>query len=220
MASRDFGVDSVAGMSGIGADDIRKAAEIIRNAKKIVFIHSLDRAEDHAPGDVETLANFVALLRSVGIEADLLLPRLISNSAGLEITGADPAYATGKAPVPDDVPGARTHEDLIGILQAGEIRGTLIIGEDPLAWPGTGSWFHNIEFLAAMDWTPTETTQFADVVLPGSTYLETEGTRCNFEGRLIRFEQALEPPAGFSGREILQKLAAKLGVETSDDLTS
>lgn len=219
LASRDFDLENVANLSGVGADDIRRAADIIRKAKKIVFIHSLDRAEDHAPGDVETLANFIVLLRSLGVEADLLLPRLISNSAGLEVMGADPAFATGKAPVPGDVPGARTHEELIGLLQEGEIRAALIIGEDPLAWTDTGSWFQNIEFLAAMDWTGTETTQFADVTFPGSTYLETSGTRCNFEGRLIKFERALEPPSGLSGREIILRLAEKFGISSSDDLT-
>jgi predicted molibdopterin-dependent oxidoreductase YjgC len=220
LLTRNFQLDNVAGLSGVDADDIRSAAEIIRGAKKIVFVHSLDRAEDHAPGDIETLANFVILLRAKGLEADLLLPRLISNSAGLEIMGADPAFAAGKTPLPENVAGAGTHDDLIRLLKSGEIRAALIIGEDPMAWTDTGSWFHNIEFLAAIDWTGTETTQLADVVLPGSTYLETEGTRCNFEGKLVEFSCAIEPPAGISGREILRDLARRFGVTTADDTTS
>jgi anaerobic selenocysteine-containing dehydrogenase len=70
-----------------------------------------------------------------------------------------------------------------------------------------------------MDWTPTETTQYADVVLPGSTYLETAGTRCNFEGRLIGFTEAVEPPAGVSGKEVLRGLAAEFGVDVGQDLS-
>ncbi len=220
LKDRDFQLDNVADQSGIDAENIRKAAEIIRESKRIVFIHSLDRAQDHAPGDVETLANFVVLLKAAGIEADLLLPRIASNSAGLEIMGADPAFAAGKVPCAESIAGARSHEDLWNLLKSGEIRGALVIGEDPLAWPNTGHWFHNIEFMAAMDWTNTETTQFANVVLPGSTYLETKGTRCNFEGRLIDFTNAVEPPAGVSGVEVLQELAGEFGIKTSENVTA
>ena len=55
-----------------------------------------------------------------------------------------------------------------------------------------------------MDWTRTETTRYADVVLPGSTYLETAGTRCNFEGALVEYSRAVEPPSGASGDEVLR----------------
>jgi predicted molibdopterin-dependent oxidoreductase YjgC len=70
-----------------------------------------------------------------------------------------------------------------------------------------------------MDWTETETTRFADVVLPGSTYLEANGTRCNFEGRLVEYSRAVRPAAGLSGTEVLRGLARQLGVETGDDTT-
>lgn len=220
LAARDFQPRQVSALSGIDEEEMRKAAEIIRSSKKVVFIHSPDRAQDHAPGDIETLANFVILLRAAGIEAELLLPRLISNSAGLEIMGADPAFAAGKVPVPDGISGARTHEDLWKLLSDGRIRAAIIIGEDPMAWGATGTWFQNIEFLAAMDWTHSETTQFADVVLPGSTYLESEGTRCNFEGNVIEFTRAVEPPSGLTGREVLLGLAAAFGVNISEDTTS
>jgi formate dehydrogenase major subunit len=220
LVTRDSDLKHAADVSGIEAGNIRKAAEIIKGAKRIVFIHSPDRPQDRAPGDMETFANLVTLLRAIGIEVDLVLPRIISNSAGLEITGADPAFAAGRIPSDPSLPGARTHEDLRSLLEDGQIRAALVMGEDPMAWGRTGAWFQNIEFLAVMDWTPTETTQYADVVLPGSTYLETAGTRCNFEGRLVKFAQAVEPPAGISGRAVLEGLAAEFGVKTGDDLTS
>ena len=112
------------------------------------------------------------------------------------MTGADPAFTAGRIPAGDSFKGARSHKELRGLLEAGEIRAALIIGEDPMAWGRTGAWFGNVEFMAAMDWTDTETTRFANVVLPGSTFLETNGTRCNFEGRVARFIRAVEPPAG------------------------
>ena len=68
-----------------------------------------------------------------------------------------------------------------------------------------------------MDWTDTETTRGADVVLPGSTYLETAGTRCSFEGTLLSYSRVVEPPAGAAGDEVLKGLARALGVAAPGD---
>jgi len=217
QANRDFAIEKVSDLSGVAAESIHRAAEIIRNARKIVFIHSPDRPQDQAPGDMETLANFVVLLRAVGLQANLLLPRTISNSAGLEIMGADPVFSPGRVSSTGKFAGAESHAELRKLLADGQLRAALVIGEDPMAWEQSGRWFGNIEFLAAMDWTSTETTQYADVVLPGSTYLETSGTRCNFEGKVVEFHRAIEPPAGVSGSEVLRTLAAEFGIETTPE---
>ena len=217
LKSRDFSLERVAALTGVAADKIRETAALVRDARRIVVIHSPDRVQDQAPGDVETFANLAILLRAGGREADILLPRLHANSAALELMGADPAFGPGRVPHPPGVAGARSREELRTLLAAGEIKGALIVGEDPMAWGTTGEWFRNVEFLAAMDWTSTETTQYADVVLPGSTFLETPGTRCNFEGALVEFAQAMAPPAGASGPEILAGLAAELDLPSPDD---
>jgi formate dehydrogenase major subunit len=219
LANRNFQTEQVSALSGVDKQSILRAAEIIRNARSIVFIHSPDRPQDQAPGDMETLANFIVLLNAAGLQANLLLPRNISNSAALEITGADPAFGPGRVPSSDKITGSRSHEQLRELLTNGELRAALVIGEDPMAYPQCGSWFQNTEFLAAMDWASTETTQYADVVLPGSTYLETSGTRCNFEGNLIEFSQAVEPPAGICGKEILRTLVAEFGIKTAPDIS-
>jgi formate dehydrogenase major subunit len=220
LSALDLDIDRAAELSGIAQGDIRRAAGIIKAARRIVIIHSPDRPQDRSSDDVETLANLIVLLRAAGIEAELLLPRINANSAALEIMGADPVFAAGRVPGPKGLKGASSHRELRDLLRSGKIKGALIIGEDPMAWGRTGAWFENVEFLAAMDWTNTETTEYADVVLPASTYLETEGTRCNFEGRLAVFARAVEPPAGVSGREVLQGLAREFGIETASDLTA
>ncbi len=204
-------------VSGVDEEKMKEAAEMIAGAKNIVIIHSPDRRQDQSAGDMETLANLVVLLRAAGASAELLLPRTFSNTAGLAVTGADPAFAPGRTAPPEKAEGAHTRKELLELLEKGEIRGALVIGEDPMAWGATGSWLQNIEFLAAIDWTDTETTRFADVVLPGSTFLETEGTRCNFEGRVVEYSRAVEPPAGSSGREVLEGLASEFGLKDVDD---
>lgn len=220
LAGRDFRPETVAALTGVGPEAIRAAAGLLGEAKRVVIIHSPDRVQDRAAGDLETLGNLVVLLRARGAKADLLLPRMHANSAGLEVAGADPAFGPGRAARPSGVAGARSREELRALLEAGEIKGALVVGEDPLAWDPTGSWFRNVEFLAAMDWTDTETTRGADVVLPGSTYLETAGTRCGFEGTLVRYSRAVEPPAGASGDEVLKELARELGIAVPDDASA
>jgi len=212
-------VSDAAEVSGIEVTDVRRAAEIIGEAQRVVIIHGPDRPQDRSFDDMETLANLVVLLRASGREAELLLPRVNANSAALEITGADPVFAAGRVESPRELAGASSHGELRDLLRDGKIKAALIIGEDPMAWGRTGAWFENVEFLAAMDWTNTETTEYADVVLPGSTYLETEGTRCNFEGRLVEFSRAVEPPAGVSGKEVLSGLAGEFGIHAGRDLT-
>jgi predicted molibdopterin-dependent oxidoreductase YjgC len=211
---------SAAAVSGVEDEKIKEAAAMIAAAKNIVIIHSPDRRQDQSAGDIEALANLVVLLRDAGASAELLLPRAFSNTAGLAVAGADPAFAPGRTAPSAEAAGVRTRKELLELLEKGEIRGALVIGEDPMAWGATGSWLQNIEFLAAVDWTDTETTRFADVVLPGSTFLETKGTRCNFEGRLIEYARAVEPPAGVSGREMLEGLAMEFGLKDVSDTSA
>ncbi|MFH1219923.1 MAG: FAD-dependent oxidoreductase [Candidatus Eisenbacteria bacterium] len=219
-AGSDRDLAGAADVTGVRQEDIRRAAELLRGAKRVVFIHSPDRPQDSSPGDMRTLANLVVLLRSVGVRADLLLPRITANSAALEPMGADPAFEPGRVPSRQALPGARSQAELRKLLEDGQLRAALIIGEDPMSSDETGSWFQNVEFMAAMDWTPTETTRSADVVLPGSTYLEERGTRCNFEGNLVRFSEAVPPASGSSGAEVLRGLATEFGIAVPRDLAA
>jgi predicted molibdopterin-dependent oxidoreductase YjgC len=213
LIDRDISIEMAAARSGASESDIYEAAELIRYSGNVVFIHSPDRPQDASPDDIEIFADLALLLRDAGTVSDILLPRLLANSAGLEVMGADPAFRPGKVPAGEVLPGAATSQEFRQMLEDGKIRAALIIGENPLEYNRTGSWFQNIEFLAAMDWTDTETTRFADVTLPGSTFLETAGSRCNFEGNLTEFAQAVIPPSGKSGVDILKSLAEAFGID-------
>jgi len=212
LASRDFPLATVADLTGVDAERIRKAAGLIRDARRPVFFHSPDRPQDQAPGDMEVLAAFVVLLRTSGLRADLLLPRVNANSAAMDLMGADPAFLPGRKAA-GGLPGAGNREELRGLLAEGRIRAALIVGEDPLRNDRTASYFQNVDFLAAVDWTETETTQFADAILPAATFFESEGTRCNFEGRVTHFRRAVQPPSGYPGWKVLAALGEALGLK-------
>ncbi len=205
---------TVADLTGVDEKKIAAAAKMIGEARRIIIIHSPDRPRDRAPGDVVTLSNLMLLLNAGERRVDLLLPRRSGNLAGLEVTGADPGFLPGRVPTAG-FKGAQSHSELRSLLAEGKIRAAIIIGEDPMEHARTGSYFQNVEFMASMDWAHTETTRFANVTLPGTTFLESSGTRCNFEGKLTTFTEAVNPPTGLSGWQVLNQLATAFGIQVA-----
>jgi assimilatory nitrate reductase catalytic subunit len=74
-------------------------------------------------------------------------------------------------------------------MLAQEIRGMLVLGSNPVVSnPNTNlvkSALVKLDFLVVIDTLMSETAKLADLILPGSTYLEEEGTMTNLEGRVI-----------------------------------
>ena len=66
--------------------------------------------------------------------------------------------------------------------------------------------------LVVIDFFMSETAERADVVLPGAVWCEDEGTTTNLEGRVVKINQAAQPP-GEARRDwqILSELARRLG---------
>jgi formate dehydrogenase major subunit len=213
----DADIEMASAKSGVSTELILKTAELINASKNVVIIHGEDKPHDASPGDMETFSNILVKLNNSNHKANILLPRMLANSAGLEVMGADPAFIAGRI-ASEGLPGAICNRDLRSLLDDGKIRGAIVIGENPFDNDKTTAWFKNIEFLAAVDWTPTETTRFADVTLPGATYLETEGTRCNFEGRVLQYSVAVKSPAGVTGTETVIEIAKAFGLDIPADL--
>jgi ferredoxin-nitrate reductase len=72
----------------------------------------------------------------------------------------------------------------------------------------------NAEFLVVQDAYPTETTRFADLVLPAAQWGEKRGTMTNSERRVSLVEKVLEPPGeARADWEIFAGAARSLGFE-------
>ncbi len=206
LEGMDFTFEDACREAGVDPGAAGKAVSVLGDASRIVILHTPDRAGDRSMGDIETLAGLAVLLNASGRRADILLPRTMPNGSALETAGASPSFLPGRKP--SGIDGAA----LARALEDGSIRAALVIGEDPLRDERTAVWFRNVEFLAVMDWAVTETTMAADVVLPGSTGLESDGTRLDFTGAMRDFRRAVEPPSGLQGIEILAMLAQECGV--------
>lgn len=98
----------------------------------------------------------------------------------------------------------------------GEIRGMVILSSNPVVSNPHVSLveeaLERLDFLVAIDLFLSETAEKADLILPGSAYLEDEGTMTNLEGRVIR-RQAVQPLPGEARLDwqILAQMAQVLG---------
>jgi formate dehydrogenase major subunit len=103
--------------------------------------------------------------------------------------------------------------------ESSPVRGMYIMGENPvLSDPNVAhaeEWFRRLEFLAVQDLFLTETARWADVVLPGSSFAEKEGTYANTD-RHVQLAAAALPPPGNARRDldILIDLSNRLGLPT------
>ncbi len=70
----------------------------------------------------------------------------------------------------------------------------------------------HLDPLIVVDFFLSETAELADVVLPGTVWCEDEGTTTNLEGRVIKINQAAEPPGeALPDWQIVCELAKRLG---------
>ena len=103
--------------------------------------------------------------------------------------------------------------------QESPVRGMYIMGENPIiSDPDVAhaeDWFLELEFLAVQDLFLTETARCADVVLPGASFAEKDGTYVNTERRIQLSRKAVEPPGeARSDLDIVLDLSRRLGVPT------
>lgn len=184
----------------------------------LLLPHHLDAAE---------LDRAFTLCRETGAKCNLLLPD--ANSWGAPLAGVMPEmlpgkrwFLDGKADVEKiwnvtlpDTPGKNARQIFEGAA-SGDIKAIYVMGTDPakqfsdptLARRG----FESAAFVVVQDLFLSETAQFADVVLPSSSFAEKDGTFVNIEGREQKIRQAIAPRgASRPDWQILADLMARLG---------
>ena len=101
-------------------------------------------------------------------------------------------------------------------MREGEIRGLLSICNNVMvSLPDTNQVRRSLEgldFYVCIDFFMSESSRYADVVLPGSTWAEDEGVTASSEGRVVKINKACDPPG--EAREdwwIVQEIARRFG---------
>lgn len=212
---KDYTPEKVGEICHIDPDDLRKAARMYAKADKAPIIYCLGVTE-HSTGTegVMSMSNMALLVGKLGREGCGVNPlRGQNNVQGACDMGALPGDFPGyqKVANPDVIakfekawgkklnpnPGLHATDVWPAAIQ-GEVKGLYIFGEDPIVTdPDTA---HIIKALESLDFVVmnelfmTETAQYADVILPGVSYAEKEGTFTNTERRVQRVRKAVTIP--------------------------
>ena len=148
-----------------------------------------------------------------------LIPMFYPNYQSAESAEARVRFeqAWGTELNPDN--GLTVTEVIKSILDEG-VRGMYMLGENPfLSDPNINKVrkaLSKLDFLVVQDIFLTETAEFADVILPASSYLEKDGTYTNTDRRVQRGRKAFDPPGEARvDWEIVQELAQRLGLDWS-----
>ncbi|HEX9704202.1 MAG TPA: molybdopterin-dependent oxidoreductase, partial [Gemmatimonadales bacterium] len=234
---RSWEPDRAAKITGVPADQIRRAAESYARGPRTSTLWAMGLTQ-HANGTdiVTSLLNLMFACGMIGRPGAAMMPiRGQNNVQGASDVGAIPFVYTDYRSVSDPAVradyAARWGVDpqrlsLAKGLMVTEvvkpesgIRGMYIMGENPImSDPDIAhaeAWFRELDFLAVQDLFLTETARYADVVLPGASFAEKTGTFVNTERRIQLARQAVDLPGDARGDlEILIDLSNRLGLAT------
>jgi assimilatory nitrate reductase catalytic subunit len=106
--------------------------------------------------------------------------------------------------------------EMVHLMAEGDIKSCLVICSNLMvSLPDNGivqRALDRLDPLVVIDFFMSETAERADVVLPGSVWCEDEGTTTNLEGRVIKINQAADPPGEARlDTDIVIELAKRLG---------
>ncbi len=119
-------------------------------------------------------------------------------------------------PEPDLPHKGHSAEELMQMMRAGEIKGLLSLCFNPLvSLPDanfTREALSRLEHYSVIEFFLSETARHADIVFPGSLHEEDQGVVTSAEGRVLRINQAVEPPGeARQDWRIICDLARELG---------
>ncbi|HQS95152.1 MAG: formate dehydrogenase subunit alpha [Novosphingobium sp. 17-62-19] len=219
---------------GVDAEAIRGAARLFATGGNGAIYYGLGVTE-HSQGSstVMSIANLAMVTGNIGRRGVGVNPlRGQNNVQGACDMGSFPHELSGYRHVSDAAtralfetewgvpidpePGLRI-PNMLDAATDGEFKAIYIQGEDILqSDPDTK---HVMAGLAAMecvivhDLFLNETANYAHVFLPGSTFLEKNGTFTNAERRIQPVRKVMEPLNGYEDWEVTQELARAVGLD-------
>lgn len=211
---QDYTPEKVSAITGVPVEQLYQAAEIMGKNRPMAVIWAMGITQ-HIVGvqNVLTLANLQMLLGNIGVPGGGVNPLRGQNNVqgACDMGGLPDVYpgyqrvtteearlkfeqAWGVA-LPDKV--GLTVTEMIPAAGEGKIKAMYILGENPvMSDPDSNHVRHclqTLDFLALQEIFPSETSAYADVLLPGVSFAEKDGTFTNTERRVQRVRQAIQP---------------------------
>jgi formate dehydrogenase alpha subunit len=225
-------LERVSRFTGLDIKLMEKAADLIEG-KKIAFVigHGIMQ-QRYGTLAMDALLNLALMTGSLGGDGQgLYFLARENNQIGAWDMGVAPDSLPGRQSLCNDTIRKRWEQNwevklspdpglnIIRMIEQAErrnLKALYIMGENPLrSLPQPeriSNALHNLELLIVQDILATETTQLADVVLPGAAFSEKAGSFTNLEGRIQSFEPVVSPPGEAKPDwEILDLLFAKMG---------
>jgi formate dehydrogenase alpha subunit len=212
---QDYTPEKVEQIAGIPADDLRAAARMYATSKPAALLYAMGITQ-HTTGtdNVKSCANLALLTGNVGVSGGGVNPLRGQNNVqgacdlgglpnvypGYQIVTLPPIkgkfeQAWGVSGLSDQL--GKTITEMVAGAGDGSVRALYVLGENPLiSDPDVNHARHCLEkaeLLIVQDLFLTETAEIADVVLPGASYAEKEGTFTGTDRRLQRVRKAIEP---------------------------
>ena len=235
---KELDIDAMAKISGLDKDHVKEAALAYASANNAMEFHGLGVTE-HSQGSqtVMLISNLAMLTGNIGRPGVGVNPlRGQNNVQGAADMGCQPHHGPGymwmdqkevqdyyqdrfNLPTPTTA-GKKIPEMFDGAID-GSVKALWIFAEDVVQTdPNT---HHVIKSMNALDLLVvqeifmSETAKMADVILPGSTFLEKSGTFTNAERRVQQVNAAVKPLEGCkTDGQIIVEMMRKLGYEQPD----
>ena len=200
----------VSELTGVPVDQLYAAAEILASHHPAAVLWGMGISNPEA---THALANLQLLLGNLDVAGGGVNPlRAQNNSQGASDMGCAPGFLPGYQPVSDANARGRFEAawgspiraeagmNALRMIQAageGRVRALYIVGEDILTTSPEAAEFRAdlevCEFVVLQEMAASETTRYADVILPDVSFAEKTGTFTSAERRLQMVRQAIEP---------------------------
>jgi sulfite reductase (NADPH) flavoprotein alpha-component len=233
----DYTPERVADITGLAADDIRRAAQMIGTAKEWISCWTMGLNQStHGTWHTNAICNLHLATGTIcrrgsgpfsltgqpnamgGREMGYMGPGLPGQRSVL--VDADRAFVEdlwGIAPGTLKTEVGNGTIDLFARMAAGEIKACWIICTNPVASVANRqnaiAGLRAAELVIAQDaFLDTETNRYADVLLPGALWAEAEGVMINSERNLTLMQKGIEPPgAALPDWQIIARVACEMG---------
>lgn len=224
-------------ITGVPKEKFTEAAIIYATSKTSMIATGMGMSQQTiGTNNVFSLINLCLISGQIGKEhCGINPPRGQNNVQGATDVGASPVFYPGYIPITNDEnrrkvakiwnvpyeqldpnPGLTTLE-IMDAAYDGRVKALYIMGENPVITDPnqlhTIEALNNLDFLVVQDIFETETTAYADVILPAASLFEKNGTIVNSDRRVLRLRKVIDSPGEAKPDwEIIMNIANKMGI--------
>ena len=233
-------------ITGVAKSKIIEAARMYAKAPTAMIATGMGMSQQTVgTNNVFALINMCLIAGKIGRErCGINPPRGQNNVQGATDVGASPVFYPGYIPISNienrkrmaklwnvpfeslDAENGLTTLEIMDAAYSGEIKALYIMGENPVITDPnqlhTIEALQKLDFLVVQDIFETETTPYADVILPAASLFEKNGTVVNSDRRTLRIRKAIESPGEakpdwWITLEIAKRMNVNIGVYENEE---